>query len=168
MPLLIIQACEAGAEQETPVVSAGPTSVVLCKIRLMPFAALQGIHFKERDRPKPPLTRVAAGLSQSTSLHSVQDVLQDWQNLDYAFLSPIFDSISKEGYMAAGFKEQDVMDALQTTQMDVYALGGVSLDKLHVVHRMGFKGVGLLGAVWAQEDPVASLQEFLNAVCLYK
>lgn len=103
------------------------------------------------------------GLSQSTSLHSLEDVTRDWQNLDYAFLSPIFDSISKEGYSAAGFDAQEVSQALQRAQMPVYALGGVDLDKVPVVRGMGFKGIGLLGAVWGAGDPLAALQGFLAA-----
>lgn len=129
------------------------------------FCGVQGIHYKERDRPQPPIPRFAPGLSQSTSLHSLQDVRQDWQNLDYAFLSPVFDSISKEGYNAACFHSQELSNALQHAQMPVYALGGVSVDKVHAVRAMGFQGIGLLGAVWAAEDPPAALQQFLDAVC---
>lgn len=125
---------------------------------------LQGIHYKERDRPQPPLPRFAPGLTQSTSLHSLQEVLADWQNLNYAFLSPIFDSISKEGYTAAGFDQQELADTLQQAQMPVYALGGVSIDKVPLVRRMGFQGIGLLGAVWGSADPVAALQDFQDAV----
>jgi thiamine-phosphate pyrophosphorylase len=126
---------------------------------------LQGIHYKERDRPQPPLSRFAPALTQSTSLHSLPEVLADWQNLEYAFLSPIFDSISKEGYTAAGFDQQELADALQQAHMPVYALGGVSIDKVPLVGSMGFQGIGLLGAVWGSVDPVAALQEFQDAVC---
>jgi len=125
---------------------------------------VQGIHYKERDRPQPPIPRAFQGVSQSTSLHKLADVLQDWQNLDYAFLSPIFDSISKEGYMAAGFDKQDVSLTLQKAQMPVYALGGVSIDKIAAVRRMGFQGIGLLGAVWGKDDPVSAFQEFQQAL----
>jgi thiamine-phosphate pyrophosphorylase len=124
---------------------------------------LQGIHYKERDRPQPPLPRVSPGLSQSTSLHSLQEVLQDWKNLDYAFLSPIFDSISKEGYSAAGFPPQELCSALQRAPMPVLALGGVDIDKVPVVRSMGFQGIGLLGAVWSSDDPLAALQAFLDS-----
>lgn len=126
---------------------------------------LQGIHFKERNRPlQPPLPRVVApGLTQSTSLHSLKAVRHDWQNLDYAFLSPVFDSISKQGYTAAAFDPQELSDALQHAHMPVYALGGVSVDKVALVHSMGFRGIGLLGAVWGSADPPAALQPFLDA-----
>ncbi|KAF6259609.1 thiamine monophosphate synthase [Scenedesmus sp. NREL 46B-D3] len=121
---------------------------------------LKGIHFKEKDRPAPPITRTRPGLFQSTSLHSITEVLQDWQNLDYAFLSPIFDSISKEGYAAANFDPVRLTTALGTAQMPVYALGGITSERLPAVRDMGFAGAGILGAVWATEDPVASFKQF--------
>jgi thiamine-phosphate pyrophosphorylase len=128
---------------------------------------LQGIHFKERDRPAPPIPRTRPGLCQSTSLHSVTDVLQDWQNLDYAFLSPIFDSISKEGYAAAGFDPAVLKTSMRQAQMPVYALGGITPERLPAVKQMGFAGAGILGAVWAQDDPVAAFQQFQQeASCL--
>jgi thiamine-phosphate pyrophosphorylase len=79
------------------------------------------------------------------------------------FLSPIFDSISKEGYPAAVFDPQQVAQALQRAQMPVYALGGIDVGKVPVVRRMGFQAIGLLGAVWGAGDPHAALQEFLVA-----
>ncbi|WIA30478.1 hypothetical protein OEZ86_000562 [Tetradesmus obliquus] len=122
--------------------------------------ALKGIHFKEKDRPAPPLPRTRPGLCQSTSLHSLTDVLHDWRNLDYAFLSPIYDSISKEGYAAAGFDPAQLAVALGQAQMPVYALGGITPERLPVMREMGFAGAGILGAVWSQEDPVAAFLEF--------
>lgn len=100
------------------------------------------------------------GMSQSTSLHTLDDVCNDWQNLDYAFLSPIFDSISKEGYIAATFRPEAVVHTLHKAQMPVYALGGITPDKLQVVRDLGFAGVGILGAVWAAEDPVEAFHTF--------
>jgi thiamine-phosphate pyrophosphorylase len=130
--------------------------------------ALQGIHFKENVRPAAPLARTRPGLCQSTSLHSLADVLQDWQNLDYAFLSPTFDSISKEGYAAAGFDSAKLVEALGQAQMPVYALGGITPERLSAVREMGFSGAGILGAVWAQDDPVAAFQRFQQqASCLH-
>jgi thiamine-phosphate pyrophosphorylase len=122
--------------------------------------APQGIHFKEKDRPAPPIPRKQAGLCQSTSLHSLADVLQDWQQLDYAFLSPIFDSISKEGYTAAGFDTAELAQVLCKAPTPVYALGGITPERLSAVRDMGFTGAGILGAVWAQKDPVAAFRNF--------
>lgn len=126
--------------------------------------ARQGVHFKERDRPPPPLSRARPGRSQSTSLHALPDVAADWRELDYAFLSPLFDSISKVGYAAAAFDPDELAAALRAARMPVYALGGITPQRLPHVRRLGFAGVGVLGSVWASDDPVAALREFQDAL----
>ena len=60
----------------------------------------------------------------STSFHELGQLRGDWgAALDYAFLSPVFDSISKEGYGAA-FEETALTAALSSTTMPIVALGG--------------------------------------------
>lgn len=55
-----------------------------------------GIHYPERERPAGVI-RAPPGLSVSTSLHALADLGICWGQLDYAFLSPIYHSISKPG-----------------------------------------------------------------------
>ena len=57
------------------------------------------------------------------SLHSLQELSEDLQGLDYAFLSPIFDSISKPGYTAA-FDAEALRHALSKATCPIIALGG--------------------------------------------
>ena len=57
--------------------------------------SLGGIHHPERMRPQTCARQ--RGLTTSTALHSLQDLGQDFGELDYVLLSPIFDSISKSG-----------------------------------------------------------------------
>lgn len=55
---------------------------------------LAGIHLNNRN-PLPPQNYKG---QVSRSCHSAEEVLQYKKNYDYLFLSPIFNSISKEGY----------------------------------------------------------------------
>lgn len=87
----------------------------------------QGIHYAERTRPAAPLLRPRAGLTVSTSFHELTQLRADWGALDYAFLSPVYDSISKEGYGAA-FEEMALRAALAAATMPVVALGGAAHD----------------------------------------
>ena len=61
----------------------------------------------------------------SRSLHSLAE-LRSSSGLEYAFLSPIFDSISKQGYKAA-FEEEKLRQALADNSVPVIALGGLDL-----------------------------------------
>lgn len=70
---------------------------------------------------------------------------------EYMFLSPIYDSISKNGYVAA-FDARQLDAAAQSGLIDdrVVALGGVTADKLSQLERWHFGGLAVLGAVWKQ------------------
>ena len=83
----------------------------------------QGIHYTERSRPAAPLSRPRDGLTVSTSFHGLGQLRAAWGALDYAFLSPVFDSISKEGHGAA-FEEATLRTALASATMPIVALGG--------------------------------------------
>jgi thiamine-phosphate pyrophosphorylase len=95
------------------------------------------------------------GLSVSASYHELKDLNNYNPGIDYVFLSPLFDSISKKNYTAQ-FNHAELKDALKKTKMDVIALGGLKLENVHKVKELGFKGMAFLGAVWDTTDPVKS------------
>ena len=106
---------------------------------------LHGVHLNSRH-PQPP-----AGWkgSVSRSCHSIAEVAA-WKPLcDYVSLSPIFDSISKQGYRSA-FTHEDILRAHKAGIIDrkVLALGGVTFNKMDDVLRMGFGGGMILGDAW--------------------
>lgn len=105
-----------------------------------------GVHLNGRN-PYPP--QIEGGVVLSASCHSLAEVVERKPVCDYVFLSPIFDSISKQGYCSA-FTEDDIKKATQSGIVDsrVMALGGVCLDNLSLVKDMGFGGAALLGDVW--------------------
>lgn len=69
--------------------------------------------------------------------------------MDYVFLSPIFDSISKSGYRSA-FSYARLRDAADRGVIDekVVALGGVTFDKIPLLSSLHFGGAAMLGAIW--------------------
>lgn len=126
---------------------------------------MQGVHYTEASRPPPPLPAPGIGLSVSTSFHRLPQLVEaDWgPALSYAFLSPIFDSISKEGYPAAAFNRRQLQDAVRTCGFPVIALGGVAPRNMGEVKSMGFAGAAAIGSVWQTEDPVAAFAQLQDA-----
>lgn len=100
-----------------------------------------GIHLNGRN-PQPP-----AGWHGlvSRSLHSVDEIADVRE--DYVFLSPIFPSISKPGY-SGNFSSEELR---KHVNKKVYALGGVTCDRLPEVEETGFGGAAMLGAVWSRQ-----------------
>lgn len=98
-----------------------------------------GIHLTRRN-PIPPA--YWSGLI-SRSLHSIEEI--NTKHYDYAFLSPIFPSISKPGYVG-NFDNKRLTDNLNE---NIFALGGVSPAKFDTLQALGFSGCAMLGSVWS-------------------
>lgn len=103
-------------------------------MRCQGVTAAQGIHYTERSRPRPPLPP-KDNVTISSAFHDLQQLDVKYGALDYAFLSPIFDSISKAGYQAA-FDLDDLTTCIAACTIPLVALGGKggSLYLPHTVH----------------------------------
>lgn len=66
---------------------------------------------------------------------------------DYVTLSPIFDSVSKQGY-ASQFSHEDLLANRQLINAKVMALGGVTYDNIQSLKQYGFGGAAMLGCIW--------------------
>lgn len=97
----------------------------------------------------------------SVSFHSLDEVEKFENKFDYGFLSPVFDSISKEGYKSK-FDFPELKTYLVNKKNSnngtrnglLIALGGIDEDKIDIVKELGFSGIALLGAIWQSEKPL--------------
>lgn len=87
--------------------------------------------------------------SVSRSCHNIDEIARFKHEYDYLFLSPIFNSISKQGYKQA-FTFEQLQEASRKGIIDnkVIALGGVTAERIHLLKSIGFGGAALLGDVW--------------------
>lgn len=92
----------------------------------------------------------------SISCHSVEEINKLPFHPAYCFLSPVFDSISKQGYKSS-FPE---LPDLESIRPQVIALGGITPDNLSLCRNKGFSGVATLGYIW--ENPEEALQRFVQ------
>ena len=101
---------------------------------------LGGVHLNGRNPDLPDGYRGTV----SRSCHSLEEVAAHRTATDYLFLSPVFDSISKQGYRSA-FPPAALREAAAAGIIDekVLALGGVSEANLPEVRGYGFGGAAL-------------------------
>ncbi|MDA6071190.1 thiamine phosphate synthase [Flavobacterium sp. AC] len=110
------------------------------------------VHFSEKER-KNNLTMSHNRRTSSTSTHSIEDFNALEENFDYAFLSPVFTSISKENYHPG----ENLFEALKSRknhQTKVVALGGIDSENIQKTLENGFDDVALLGSIWNNENPI--------------
>lgn len=112
------------------------------------------LHLREEERERKSYLSFT-NYTLSTSVHSIDDfnALDNvWQ---YAFLSPVFPSISKSGYG----KDHSVLDDFQyrkNLNTRLVALGGIDDNNYKQVFKHGADGVALLGSIWLSDDPLNS------------
>lgn len=88
-----------------------------------------------------------SNIQYSASTHQLEDLKHLPQALSYVFLSPIFDSISKQDYPAA-FERNELIAGLLVKDIEVFALGGINNKNVEEVKSLGFNGIACLGYIW--------------------
>lgn len=118
--------------------------------------SLLGIHVNKNVTSLP---EVYSGL-KTRSCHSFEEVEMYKGDYDYLFLSPIFNSISKQGYMSS-FSDAELLQASKEGIIDrkVIALGGVTFDKIPYLKSLNFGGVAMIGAIY-NTDVLDRLDDF--------
>jgi thiamine-phosphate pyrophosphorylase len=117
------------------------------------------LHYTEARRKSSTgeewVTLKENGCHLSTSTHQLEEADKLSGSFDYAFLGPVFNSISKQGYTSMISKDRK----LPVTNTKLIAIGGIKENNMLNALQMGFKGVALLGTIWQSNDPVYSFQE---------
>ncbi|MFT7614417.1 MAG: thiamine-phosphate pyrophosphorylase [Parvicellaceae bacterium] len=128
---------------------------------------LKGIHYSRTHRKKGlngkakfGITRLAHRKMKFTkSCHALSSIQEDIRKYDYVFLSPVFDSISKEDYKSK-FSLTKTKEVLDKTRQTVYALGGLNPSNIELAVKTGFDGIALLGYVWeSKKNPLEAFLE---------
>lgn len=101
----------------------------------------------------------------STSFHSLEEIENCKEKYDYVFLSPIFDSISKQHYPSNFDKKELAQFLIQHPKtVDIIALGGINKNTIYDAMKIGFDGVAVLGGLWISNNPIETFNLLLN-VC---
>lgn len=109
-------------------------------------------HFRETDR-QDELYKSFTDKTISTSVHNIEtfnELSEDWE---YAFISPVFPSISKKGYG----KDSNILNAIKNrnnSNVKLIALGGIHEKNISKVVSSGVDGIALLGAIWKNDNPL--------------
>lgn len=124
-----------------------------------------GVHLRETDRSglnqehfrSLVNAAVEGGYRISASVHEVADLLK-LDGFDYAFLSPVMDSISKRSRKG----EVDKWQLPDPRPCPIVGLGGISADNVEEAMGYGFDGVAVLGDVWLNEDPLKAWKKMMQ------
>ena len=121
--------------------------------------SLAGYHYYSGEKP------MKFEGTKSRSLHKLDELKDFKEPLDYCFFGPVYESISKKGYVPKVSLPElgGVLYNLKKAKSKkplVYALGGVRRRKIPELFNLGFDGVTLLGSIWGKKDPVSAFERY--------
>ena len=121
---------------------------------------LERLHFPEKVRRETAAytldSLVGCGFKLSTAIHCLTE-LDSLVGFEYAFLSPVFNSLSKPGYLGVVASDFSYM---KKHKLDLIALGGIAVENVKKCIAMNFDGVAVLGTIW--NDPLNAIDSFNN------
>lgn len=115
---------------------------------------LGGVHLNRRNPVAPRTVR-----SVTRSCHTLQEI-GNADGFEYQTLSPVFDSISKQGYSSC-FDINALSEEI--AGKNVIALGGITPEHFLLLREKGFIGAALLGYIW-NDDFSSSLEKLTVAI----
>lgn len=106
---------------------------------------IKGIHHNSRNQLIPTGFQ---GI-KSRSCHSFDEIKAFKDSYDYLFLSPIFDSISKQNYVSS-FRAEELAIASRNLIINnkIIALGGINPNHINQIRLWNFGGIAVLGFLW--------------------
>jgi thiamine-phosphate pyrophosphorylase len=114
---------------------------------------IKRLHYTETARKQSNLQRWQLqrdnGFTLSTSIHDIT-LLPGLKLFKYVFYGPVFDSLSKPGYLSK--LPADFNLTRPGINPKVIALGGIEVTNLKKIKTMGFEGAAVLGALWNEPD----------------
>ena len=126
---------------------------------------IKRIHFSESERLKTSEADLqkwkTKGFTLSTSIHEMKnyDLLSDV--FSYTFFGPVFESISKRDYKPLS-KELIQLEKNDNRKIKIFAIGGITFDKIEKLQQANFDGYALLGAIWNKE--MNEIKELKNGI----
>jgi len=104
-----------------------------------------------------PFVGVGAPVAVSTSVHSWEEFRALPDGLSYAFISPLFDSISKPFYRAGAGLLHQPEGGLPCLPM---GLGGIGAGTIGEMLRQGWKAGAVLGWIW--DEPREAVGRYIQ------
>jgi thiamine-phosphate pyrophosphorylase len=127
--------------------------------RLVAQLGLGGWHEKDPGQGTPPKPGTA-----SRACHRLAELRPLLERPLSVLFGPVFPSLSKPGHgPAPGFPWPELAALLRAERSAdrraarVFAVGGVTAERLPRCRELGFDGAAVLGAVWGAPDPAAAL-----------
>jgi thiamine-phosphate pyrophosphorylase len=126
---------------------------------------LDGVHLRANSLPVSVVRRlIGPNRLIGISTHSVEDVRRaNHDGADYIIFGPIFDTPSKRSF-GAPLGLDALADVCRNSMVPIFAIGGITRERVRDVRRAGAHGVAVIGALLTCADISGAVREFGTAL----
>ncbi|MFN3870756.1 MAG: thiamine phosphate synthase [Aquificaceae bacterium] len=111
----------------------------------------EGVHLPQKGFPPSVVKKIAPNLLIGYSAHSLEDALYaQKEGADFITLSPIFKTKSHPEAQPIGLEK--LREVAQRVSIPVYALGGITWDKIKLCYKNGAYGIAGIGLFFEDVD----------------
>ncbi|HEX9758923.1 MAG TPA: thiamine phosphate synthase [Nitrospiria bacterium] len=124
-----------------------------------------GVHLRRDSFPISAVRRLIGKEKLiGVSTHSLKEVRQaEEQGADFVTFGPIYSTPSKAPF-GNPIGPEAIAEVKKNTHLPLFALGGIKLNRLEEVMRMGSNGVALTSAILGSENVKKSAIQFQKAI----
>ncbi len=135
------------------------------RVDLMLALNLDGVHLRSDSVPPVPVRRLIGSRRLiGISTHSAEDVrCANQGGADYVVFGPIFDTPSKRAF-GSPLGLELLAEVCRQSALPVFAIGGITSDRVREVRRAGAHGVAVIGALLTHDDIGAAVRAFMQTL----
>ena len=145
--------------------SSSVSLIINDRVDLAMALDLPGVHLRA-DSLSARAVRRMVGPAQliGVSTHSAEDVRRAGRDgADYVVLGPIFDTPSKRSF-GPPLGLDLLREACCHSPIPIFAIGGITCDRVREVRQAGAYGVAVMGALLTRDDIGMAVHEFTRAL----
>ncbi|UVT16789.1 MAG: thiamine phosphate synthase [Nitrospira sp.] len=154
------------AQDIQAVTKPGSVSLIMNdRVDLLMALDWDGVHLRADSLPSVAVRRVIGPHRLiGVSTHSVEEVRSaNHGGADYVVFGPIFDTPSKRSF-GPPLGLDRLSDVCRQSRIPVFAIGGMTSERVRDVRRAGAHGVAVIGALLTRDDIGAAVREFREAL----
>lgn len=97
------------------------------------------------------------------SVHSVEDAKEaEREGADYVLYGHCFETNSKSNIPPNGMER--ILQMKQELSIPIYAIGGITFDKLSIVKQAEVEGIGVMSSIFSAPDPYLMAKKYYEAI----
>ena len=135
--------------------------VINDRLDLALLYGIANVHLPGHGLPVMKVKKHFPHLNVGCSVHSLAEAKQaEWDGADYVLYGHCFETDCKQGLPPNGIGL--LSEIVQGLHIPVYAIGGITPERVGMVHSVGVDAIAVMSGIFSAQDPVDQSRSFFD------